>query len=289
MVSILPIILALSASFLFALNFYIQRQGLKSNDPVISAFLSVSTMAVMFWVFAPLNVQSEWFSHPSIVYFLIVGLTFPAIGQLLQIVSVGKVGPALTSAVGSFLPLFAAVPAVFLLGESFGLALFVGFALMMGGVALSSLNRGAIKRDFPLWFLALPISASAARGLVQPLSKMGLKDIPSPFFATMIAASVSTLVLFVIVVVTGRLGLLAKLSRGSLWFVLVGIVNGTGILLINFAISMGEVTRVAPFTSTVPLWVLFLGWAVFRVEKLGLKHILVVLLVMSGGILIVTR
>lgn len=289
MSTLLPIGVAIAASFIFALNFYIQRHGLKSNDPLIAAFLSVSTMAVMFWLFAPFFVSIGWFSHPSMIYFLLVGLTFPAIAQFLQIVSVGKVGPALTSALGSLLPLFAAVPAVMFLGESFGLTLFIGFSLMMAGIALSAMDGVSIKRSFPLWALLLPIAASAARGLVQPLTKIGLNDIPSPFFATLIAGSVSTVVLFVIVVATGRLSLLGKFSRKSLWFVLVGIINGTGILMVNFAIFLGEITRIAPFIATVPLWVLLLGWSVFRVEKLRFKHLIVVILVLAGGTLVAVR
>jgi len=287
--SYLPIGLALLASLLFALNFYLQRQGLKTNDPVVAAFLSVSTMAAMFWILAPLNVSTTWFSHPSVIYFLLVGLTFPAIAQFLQIVSVGKVGPALTSAFGSLLPMFAAVPAVLFLGEPFGFVMLLGFALMMGGIALGALRTGSVARGFPLWALLLPVAASAARGLVQPLTKIGLNDLPSPYFATLIASSVSTLVLALIVLGTGRIGQFRALNRTALWFVLVGCVNGAGILLVNTAISLGEITRVAPFVATVPLWVLFLGWLVFRVEKLGPRHIFVVLLVMAGGILVVTR
>lgn len=289
MADLFPIGLAILASLVLALNFYVQKQGLKVTDPVIGAFLSVLTMAVMFWVLSPMNVQFAWFRHPSILYFVIAGLTFPAIAQFLQIVSVGKVGPAQTSAIGSLMPLFAAVPAVLFLGETFGLALAIGFALMMSGVVIAGLGGGKVARHFPLWALLLPVAASACRGLVQPLTKLGLGDIPSPFFATLVAGNVSTLVVFVIVMATGKVALLRHPDRSWLWFVLVGVINGTGILLINSAISLGDVTRVAPFISTVPLWVLFLGWAVFRVEHLGWRHLVIVALVMSGGILIATR
>lgn len=289
MVDLLPILLANLASFILAVNFYVQRQGLKSTDAVIGAFLSVSSMAALFWIFAPLNVQGEWFAHPSIWYFVIAGLTFPAIAQFLQIVSIGKVGPALTSGVGSLMPLFAAIPAVLFLNESFGLPLIVGSALMMSGVVIAGLGGVKVQRHFPLWALLLPVAASACRGVVQPLIKLGLLDIPSPYFATLVAGNVSTLVVFVIVVATGKIALLGQMPRGALWFVLVGVINGTGILLINLAVSLGAVTRVAPFVATVPLWVLLLGWAVFRVEKLGLRHLLIVALVMAGGILIATR
>ncbi len=287
--AILPIALGLLAAVLFGLNFYVQRQGLKTSDPLVGAFLSILSMAGMFWIFAPLSISPEWFSHPSIVYFILAGLIFPAIAHIFQIQAIGKVGPALTAAIGSLLPLFAAIPAVLFLGESFGAALVIGMALMMGGVVIAGLGGARVKRNFALWALLLPVASSAARGFALPLSKIGMIDIPCPFFATLVAGNVSAVVVFFILVGTGRAKSLVSLNISSLWFVLSGVINGTGILLVNIAISIGDITRVAPFISTVPLWVLFLGWAVFRVEKLGFRHVVIVALVMTGGILIATR
>ena len=290
MTDLFPMGLAILASLIIALNFFVQQHGLKTTDPVIGAFLSVLSMAVMFWVFAPVSgIQTAWFFHPSTLYFIIAGLTFPAIAQYIQIASIRNVGPTLTAAIGSMMPLFAAVPAVLFLGEDFGFALALGFTLMMSGVVVAALSGGQVSRNFPLWMLLLPLVASACRGLVQPLIKIGLQDIPSPYFVTLVAGNVSTLVMLVIVMATGKAVLLTRPTSGFLWFILVGMINGTSLLLINSSIALGDITRVAPFISTAPLWVLFLGWAVFKNEKLGLKHLMVAILVVVGSILVVTR
>lgn len=289
MSNLLPISFALFAALLFAVNFYVQRQGLKATDPVTGAFISVGTMAVMFWALSPLFLEPRWLRDPTIFYFLAAGLTFPAMGQFLQIKSVSVVGPAVTSAAGSLMPLFAALPAVVFLGESFGWQLAAGFALMTVGVALTSLIGGKLARSWPLWALLIPIGASAGRGLVHPLTKTGLQDIPSPLFATMIMGSMSTLVLLAIVLGTGKAQKLRTMPKGAWWFVLAGIINGSGILFVNMAVAAGDITRVSPFVSTTPIWVLLLGWAYFRVERLGLVHLLAVALVFTGSILIVLR
>jgi len=160
---------------------------------------------------------------------------------------------------------------------------------MTVGVALTSLIGGKLARSWPLWALLIPIGASAARGLVHPLTKTGLQDIPSPLFATMIMGSMSTLVLLAIVLGTGKAQKLRTMPKGAWWFVLAGIINGSGILFVNMAIAAGDITRVSPFVSTTPIWVLLLGWAYFRVERLGLVHLLAVALVFTGSILIVLR
>lgn len=289
MPDLLPIILALTAAILFAVNFYVQRHGLKYSDPITGSLISVATLSGMFWLMSPLFLQASWFTNPAIRYFLIAGLTFPAMGQFLQIKSVSMVGPAVTSAAGSFMPLFAAIPAIAFLGESFSWNLAGGFALMISGVALTSLIGGKVARNWPLWALFLPLGASAARGLVQPLTKTGYQDIPSPIFATMIMGSVSTFVLLAIAQRTGKASNLRSLPKGAWWFVLTGVMNGLGILCVNTAISLGEITRVAPFVTTTPIWVLFFGWAIFRVEKLGWQHLAAVALVFAGSLLIITR
>jgi drug/metabolite transporter (DMT)-like permease len=67
-----------------------------------------------------------------------------------------------------------------------------------------------------------------------------------------------------------------------------GIVVGLGILLLQAAISGGEVTTAAPLVSTTPLWALVLGLLVFRHESLRPWHGVVALLVAAGAALIVS-
>jgi DME family drug/metabolite transporter len=289
MTELVPILFALIAALLFAVNFYVQRTGLKALNPITGAFISVATMAGMFWALSPFFLDPRWLLDPTIFYFLAAGLTFPAMGQFLQIKSVSVVGPAVTSAAGSLMPLFAALPAVIFLDESFGWQIASGFALMIFGVALTSLIGGKLSRSWPLWALLIPIGASASRGLVHPLTKTGMEIIQSPLFATMIMGSMSTLVLLAITLGSGKGATLKALPKGAWWFVLTGVINGTGILFVNMAVSMGDITRVSPFVSTTPIWVLLMGWAFFRVEKLGLIHLMAVILVVAGSALIVTR
>lgn len=282
-------LMALTAAFVFALNFYVQSKGLKSTDPVTGAFVSVATMAAVFWGASPLFLQSDWLRHPATLYFVLAGLVFPAMGQFLQIRAVSMVGPALTSAAGSLMPVFAAVPAVLFLSEPFGWRLAAGFGLMMAGLAAMALLRGRLARSWPLWALLLPVGASAARGFAQPLIKTGFRDLPNPFFATLVMASVSSLVLLVIALRSGGGQRLRHPGGGAGWFMLTGVLNGFGILMVNMAVERSDITRVAPFVSTVPLWTLLLGYAVFRAETLDRRHLLVALMVVAGSVLVLTR
>lgn len=278
--------LALFSGVFFGLVVHIQRRGLGSADPLVGAFLSVGAMALMLWLMAPFLLRPEWFLTHAALILAMGGLIFPAAGQALQIYSIGHVGPSLTSAIGAFTPLFAVVPAILVLGEPFGPVLAVGIALMIAGLVLSALGPRRIARGWPLWVLLLPLGAALARGLAQPITKLGLTEVPSPYFATLVFATVSSLVLAGLLLVTGRAHRVRNTSGfGS--FALSGLVNGTGILVLNAAIGMSSVTLTAPLASMSPFWALALGYLVFKTEQLGLRHLIVALLVVAGSVLII--
>lgn len=280
--------LALTAGALFGFNVHIHRKGLDGADGMTGAFLSVSAMALSFWLVAPFVIDWRWFAQPGTVIFALAGLFFPAMGQTLQIQSVQRVGPALTSVLGSFVPVFATIPAVFLLGESFGLQSAIALLLMVGGLVLSAIPARGLHRSWPYWALAVPLGAAAVRGFAQPAVKQGLVTVPSPFFAALITATVSMGVLGLLQVWRNRRKGAIVASRPALqWFALSGVINGLGIFALNAALGLGAVTVVAPVAATTPLWTLLFGAVIFRREALTLRHLLITALVFAGAVLLV--
>lgn len=289
MADFLPILLANAAAIVLSANYFLQRHALQSIDPIKAAFLSVFATTVMFWLLAPFTVEPGWFTHPAIRFFVIAGLVFPAMGQFLQMQAVKRVGPTLTALLANFTPIFAATLAIIYLDESLTSRMAIGFCMILGGVAMAGRVVPRQSRSFPLWALLLPLGASAARGIGQPTSKLGLLDIPSPVFATLIMGSVSLCVLFVIVGLSGRAPQLRHFGKGESWVLLVGMINGLGILLINAAVALGDITVVSPFLATMPIWVLLMNWAIFKAERLYWRHGVMALLVVSGAVLLAVR
>ena len=286
---LIPAFFGLSAGALFGLLIHFQRRGLETYDPLVGAFISVSAMSIFLWVLSPLFIDFSWFVSKAALIFFLSGLFFPATAQVAQVFSIARVGPALTSAIGAFAPFFAAGPAIFLLGEPWGFQLIIGMLLMTIGLLLSAFSTKSLKRTWPVWVLLLPLGASLARGIIQPIIKIGLSDIPSPFFATLVLGSVSTFILAVILVLTNKTNLLLKSSKGLKWFTISGIINAFGILSINYAIFLGGVVIAAPLGATAPIWALLFGFFIFKNEQLNSRHIFIAILVVLGSILIVTR
>lgn len=288
----LAVALALSAGALFGLSVQIQKVALGHIDEMTGTFVSVATTAALFWIAAPFAIDWGWWLHPGVIVFLACGLIFPAMGQRLQIASVQRVGPALTSAMGSFTPVFAVVPALLFLGERMTWQGAAGLTLMIGGLLTAALGPRAFRNGWTWMALFLPLGAALVRGIIQPVTKAGYGAIPSPIFASLVMASVSTLVIGALTLRARRRQPAAPLplpGRGLRRFAFGGVLNGLGILSLLEALRLGDVTVIAPISSATPLWTIVFGALMFRNEQLVRRHALVAVLVVLGAALIVTR
>lgn len=281
------VLLSVLTAVIFGLNVYTQRAALADTDPDTGALLSVTGMAVFFWLGAPLFVEPEWFFSPVVGLFVLLGLVWPAMGQTLQVASVQKVGPALTMSIGSITPLVAIALAVILVNEPVTVPIAAGVTAMVAGLAVAAWPSKHQARPFAAWLLLLPAGAALARGLAQPLSKLGMETINSPYFVTLIAGTVSTMVLVALRLFHKRPRKQGK--RGTRLFLISGVVNGVGIFFLNSALSYGRVGVVASIVATAPLWTLLFGVLWFKQEKLTMRHLVVAVLVFSGSVLVIGR
>ena len=278
---------ALLAGALFGLVSHVQKKGLAHLDDKTGTLVSVATMAAVFWVLAPLMIDWRWWLTEAALLFALCGLVFPAASQRLQILSVVKVGPNMTSAFGSFAPVFAVVPAVLVLGESLSLQVAMGLSIMIAALLISASGPKGPNRTWSAVALLLPLGASFVRGIIQPVAKAGMIEVPSPFFATMVMATVSTVVAGSSLAMRRRPQAGSHTRRGYGWFALNGACVGMGILSMQVALNLGDVIITAPLVSTSPLWTLLLGALIFRHEVLRPRHAIVAVMVMVGVTLIV--
>lgn len=285
---LLPAACALLAASLWGFSNHIQRLALDDTDALTGAFISVATMAIIAWMFAPFYVEWSWFATRGALIFAMMGLFFPALGQRFQIAGVMLVGPSLTASLSALTPLVAVAIGVVLIGEVLNLQAGFGLILMVIGLVLATYSPRGIKRGFPLWALLVPIGAAVVRGIAQPGMKLGMQDLPSPAFGLLIAASVSTVVLGLMAMQNKAKGNV-RLGIGVRWFIFNGALNAGGIFLLNLALQKGTVTLVSPLAATSPLWALLFGALVFKREQLGLKHLGVAVLIVLGGALILLR
>jgi drug/metabolite transporter (DMT)-like permease len=279
--------LAIATALLFAVNIHIQRVALRDTDIHSGAVLSVAGMTLFFWLLAPFFLQPEWFLQPVVIYIVLLGLLWPAMGQSMQIAAVQRVGAPLTSSIAAITPLFAVLIAIWLLHEPLTWLIAFGMFFMISGLILAAWSPSKNQRTFPLWTICLPAGAAFARGVAQPISKWSMQDIGSAYFVTLIAGTVSLALLLALRKIVRRPSRMGR--HGTRLFLFGGAVNGVGIYTLNLALQQGNVAEVASIVATTPLWSLLLEALWFRQEKLTMRHLVVAVLVFSGSVLVIGR
>jgi drug/metabolite transporter (DMT)-like permease len=258
------IIFGIASSAFLGAGLVLTQFGLRTIPPLSGAAISVPSFTLVFLLLSPLLLRGETIVWHAVPIFVGVGLVFPAVLTILTFASNRALGPVVTGALGNLSPLLSVAVAVLLLHEPLRALQFGGLMLAVFGVLTITVTRTDDMRDWRTWALLLPLGASAMRGIVPPIIKIGLETWPNPIAAGLTGYITSTLtVLMVERIRTGRFMVQAPLS-GKLWFACNGICNGIGTLCLYLALGAGPVLLVAPLYATYPLFtvgmsVLFLG------------------------------
>lgn len=140
----------------------------------------------------------------------------------------------------------------------------------MAGVALLTWRAGEVRQVRLGSALVWPVAGAIVRGLAQVGIKAGLLLWPNPFAASLIGYVMSS----VTVASADRLRNEARGRRtkaGIAWFMLTGVLNGAGMLLMYTALSLAPVWQVAPIVASYPLVTALMGAVLLPDEKLTLR------------------
>lgn len=278
-------ILALGAAFCFALALILTQFGLRTMPSWRSPLYSIGGALVVAWMAAIVFVDWSTFNLDAALIFAGVGCIFPVVVSILSVRSNERLGPAVAGAAGNVTPIFAVLGAVLFLGEHLGLLQLAGLAMVVGGVALLALRGGTGGRHWSVWVLGLPLAAALVRGAIQPAIKTGLALWPEPLAAAAIGYALSTVVILSLV---GRRALRegAAVRSGVLWFLGVGLANGSATFLLYAALGLGSITIVAPLVALFPLMGVMMSWIFLRGEKLHVVGLLGIVVSVAGVIIL---
>jgi drug/metabolite transporter (DMT)-like permease len=282
----LAVALALFSAFGFGSGFVLTQFALRWMAPRLGAALSIPTSTLLFWCLAPFSIDPAEVDLGTAGLFAVIGLLFPAAVTLLNFESNRLMGPNIAGAVAGLAPLFAVLLAVLLLGEQLRFWQLCGITAIVTGVVLMYTGRWQAFTVRGLWLLALPLSASAIRGFVQPVVKLGLERWHNPIAAVVIGYTVSSAVLILVALVPGRAPEQNFDRRGALWFAAVGLCNGSAVLSMYAALGRGPVTLVSPLIATYPLVTLLLSFQLLRRERVDGRLVAAVAITVGGVVLL---
>jgi uncharacterized membrane protein len=282
-IDILPILLALSSAFLFALAIQIMHVGLKYTDPETGSLLHIAASCLFYWLLAPAFVSGEMWLTWATLLFAAVGIFRPALSANLALQAVQRIGPTLTSALTAISPLFGIVFGIVLLGEVMTLPIAAGTATIMTGLLVLARGR-PVDAGWPLWALALPLGAALVRAAAHTFTKIGFAAVDSAFFAALVGYTVSLTVAYG--VHRSRRRTVNWRVRGLGWFIAAGIVNGISVFCLNTALRLGDIITVVPIVSCSPFAALLLSVVIFRRETITPRSVITIFLIVPGVVLI---
>lgn len=279
------LVFALVAAFLFAVGSQFQNIGLATLDSRSGTAISISASAIYFWLLAPFFMEPRYWLEPAVLIFVLIGLFRPALSANLSVAGMRYLGPTLSSTLAATSPLFGTAMGMLILGELLTWPLAIGTAGIVGAVLLLS-KRGKVEVNWPVWALGLPIAAAFLRSLGHVLSKIAMVDIPDPYFAGLVAFSVSA----ILMVGTNKIRRVPVTidwsSTGPRWFALGGITLGTAIIFLNGALLRGDIVVVVPIIAVSPIFTMLLSIMIFRREILTTRTVATVFIVVTSVIVI---
>ncbi len=288
--SIPPYVFALMSSVLFALGDQFQALGLAHNMGMrAGAALGITASAFCFWLLTPWFLDMAHFGHPAVLWFILIGLVRPALSANLAVAAIHHLGPTLAGTLSGISPLFGAALGILWLGEVLTWPVAVGTAGIVFAVIM--LARGGRRRggggDWPIWALALPIGAAAVRSLSHAVTKVGMLQIPDPFFAALIAFTVSTVLTLGSQTVSSKAEQFTLRGPGAMWFMLAGATFAISVLSLNTALLNGEIVTVVPIIAAAPVFTMLFSVFVFRREKITARTLAALGVVLPSVVLVV--
>jgi drug/metabolite transporter (DMT)-like permease len=280
-----PQLLALGSAIAYAFCIISARRGLGYSNATTVTFLSLIIHTFTLWPAVFFLGGIPVVSAAALFWFLFTG-SFQFVIRHLTYLAIKQVGAARSYALRATAPLFSAVVAVLLLGESVTPVIVTGTLLIVAGIAVISWERGKPGAAFPWWRLAVPLAAALIAGIVQPMRRYALTLADEPLFFSAIVGAVS-LVWYLFYMGFSSVERPMWERKALAPFISAGLFETLGILLGIASLSHGSVVVVTPIVSTSPMWVL-IGSAIFLrdVERVRLQTVAGTLCVVAGTVTI---
>jgi drug/metabolite transporter (DMT)-like permease len=281
-----PQLIALAAALSYATSGISARRGLRYSTPITVTLVSLTIHAVGLGSLVLLTGGVPQVSPWVLLLFFITGTLQPMI-RVLTYAGIFHMGAARGTTVRGAHPLFSTSLAILFLGENPSVMVLLGTVLIVAGVTVISWRSEAQRAAFRLWHVAFPLGAALLAGISHPIRRYALSLANEPLY---FAATVGVVSLFWM----GGYLLSPLAKERPVWhpqaikpFLVAGVFETLGILLVIVALSVGQVVVVSPIVATSPLWIL-LGTSVFLrgIESLTLRTVIGAICVVSGTIAI---
>jgi uncharacterized membrane protein len=277
-------ILALVSAVCSASATVLIRHGLRDSDAYTGFWINVVVGVIGLWSAVFLIVPDATFDLRAIPFFVLSGLLGTVVGRLARFVAIDKVGAPVAASINNLNPFISTGLAILLLGEQITLPILVGTAVIVFGTVLLSLSGKVV--GFKLRHLVYPFLAATCFGVVAIIRKLGLSQ-TGPLVGAAINTTTAMIAFTAFLLVSGQRQAMRYRGPGLWFFIAAGAAENAGVCLSIVALSLGDVSIVAPLSGTAPLFVLLLTVAFLQgVERLTWRIVVGSTLIVLGVVLL---
>jgi drug/metabolite transporter (DMT)-like permease len=296
-------LLSVLAAFCYALSSVAIAKSAQSaegrgNDVFLSIVLTALASGLMWLVFGPSLAGYERTALIGVAYFAGAGILANIIGRLSLFRSVELTGAIETGLIRRLIPVFAAILAVFVLGEVITAPVAIAFVLITAGVVImmaNSLRRARLVNEIAQRTVeekrngrALAVTSALSYGGSFVARKLAMQTLPDPLAGVFIGA-VTGLLWFGgsgMLRRRNRLRLHTLLHRPSGWQFLAASVMTMGQIMQFMALKLASVTTVAIISSTEMFFAAWLAAHVFKTEKPPGVRFYIAAALAAGGVIL---
>jgi len=287
--------LIILSAFSFSTGNIAIRRGMKTahDDGIfISIFINMVAFSLLIIIFQlkgllpPLTLK-------GFLLFALAGLLTTFTGRSLFYVAIRVIGPSRATSFRCSSPILTVCLAFLFLSERFNISQFIGATAIMGGVwilsrevlgrmdlevvqaSVSSPNESfpasKVSNKSPLFGVLYALGAALSFGIGHFLRKLGLTEVPSPFWGMAIGTMIAWLAVVVHATTKGEIKKLChnnfNFHHPPWFFILAGLFFTLGQMLSFMAIYFTAVSIVVILASSEPLITLIISRLILRGEE----------------------
>ncbi len=277
---------ALLGAFMFACNQILVRRLLERASALTIVFWVNGWMAVGAALFSPLYDAYEGDWGAALLFYVLTGVVGNLVARYSALRSSAAIGVSRTNVFASASPIGAALMGVALLGERPGVAVWLGIALIVAGLAWLTGERGRGGR--PLGSYTFACIGLAAFCFTPYFRKAGLAAMNAPWLGLLVA----TLIANVGLLLSSRF---ASAREKFVWNARVatacipgGLFGLIAAVLFWTALRDGSLSVVSPLIRMTPIFIVLLSAVLLRDLEVVTRRLVAATLVVVAGAALVT-
>lgn len=270
----------------------------RGNDVLISVLMTALASGLLWLFWGPELPDYGKATLIGIGYFVIAGLLANVVGRLTLFRSVELAGVIETGFIRRLIPVFAAIFAYVLLGESITSTIVIAFLLVTGGVLIMMTRRNFraaaartaaehAPREKNIG-RAMALGSAAGYGGSFVFRKLAMQTLPDPLAGVFIGAMTGLLWFGISAAIRlwDRPELRWRMQRPSSWQMLAGGAMTVGQVALFFSLMFTNVTVVAIVSSVEMFFAAWLAGHVFKTERRPGPRFYLAALVAGAGVIL---